>query len=167
MSAVLQCPSNIIPFPLNNDRLTDSPSDPAKKVQVMLVEDHASMRNVVRALIETHPGYEVCGEADTAEKARDVLGSSSPDIAVVDISLPSTSGIEVTRKLLADKPGLRVLILSMHSEALYAKHALRAGAVGYLMKHEAADKIHDALNAVLMGKTYVSDRVLAEIEGSV
>ncbi|MDB6167659.1 MAG: two component transcriptional regulator, LuxR family [Verrucomicrobia bacterium] len=121
------------------------------------------MRSIIRALIEQDPSYGVCAEAPDGAAAVQLAGTESPDLAVVDISLPSSSGIEVTKLLQELRPEMPILILSMHNEGLYAKQALRAGAMGYLMKHEAAEKIHEALLSIREGRIYASERVMAEI----
>jgi DNA-binding NarL/FixJ family response regulator len=130
-----------------------------KKLRILLVDDHPLTRRGIRALIEEEPSYEVCAEADNAPQALEMVRKCSPDLTIVDISLQSTNGIELTKGLRAQSPQMHVLVVSMHDEELYAERALRAGAVGYLMKHEACDRILVALDRILKGEIYLSDRL--------
>lgn len=131
------------------------PAGPAK-VRVLLVDDHPLLRRGLRTLIDQHPGYEVCGEAADAPRALEMLRRHLPDMAVVDITLDSTNGIELTKNLCAQKPGLQVLIMSVHEEQFYAERALRAGARGYLMKNMAGEEVFTALDRIRTGVPYVS-----------
>jgi DNA-binding NarL/FixJ family response regulator len=125
----------------------------------MLVDDHPLMRQGMKTLIEQHRRFEVCGEADNAPRALELVAKLQPDLAIVDISLQSTNGIELTKGLRGLCPAMQVLIISMHDENVYAERALRAGAMGYLMKHEAGDKIIAALEQILDGEVHLSDGV--------
>ena len=129
------------------------------KLRVLLVDDHPLMRRGMRTLIEQQPRFEVCAEAESAPQAFEMVRRWSPHVTIVDISLQSTNGIELTKGLRAQSPEMHVLIVSMHDEELYAERALRAGAEGYLMKHEAGDKIIVALDRILQGEIYISDRL--------
>lgn len=131
----------------------------AAKRRIFLVDDHPITRQGVVVLINQEPDLEVCGEADSAPKAFDLLQKSNADLAVVDISLKTTSGIELTKNLKVLLPDLPVLIMSMHDESLYAERALRAGAKGYVMKQEASDNILVAIRRILDGELYLSDKM--------
>ena len=131
----------------------------ANKTRILLVDDHPLLRRGMRALLEQHARYEVCAEADSAPVAMELARKWKPDVTIVDISLKSTNGIELTKGLKVESPNMPVLVVSMHDEELYAERALRAGAVGYLMKQEAGDKIIIALDRILQGEIYVSDRL--------
>ncbi len=131
----------------------------AAKRRIFLVDDHPITRQGVVVLINQEPDLEVCGEADSAPKAFDLLQKSKADLAVVDISLKTTSGIELTKNLKVLLPDLPVLIMSMHDESLYAERALRAGAKGYVMKQEASDNILIAIRRILDGELYLSDKM--------
>jgi DNA-binding NarL/FixJ family response regulator len=135
------------------------PDKPSGRVRVMLVDDHPLMRQGMKTLIEQHKRFEVCGEADNAPRALELVAKLQPDLAVVDISLQSTNGIELTKGLRGLCPTMQVLIISMHDENVYAERALRAGAMGYVMKHEAGDKIIAAMEQILEGEVHLSDRV--------
>ena len=128
------------------------------KQSVLLVEDHPITRLGLKAVIDQQPDLAVCGETDSAPAAVQLVSAQRPDIAVVDISLKTTNGIELTKNLKSLAPGMPVLIVSMHDETVYAERALRAGASGYLMKQEASDKIVQAIRSVLKGDIYVSEK---------
>jgi len=129
--------------------------------QVFLVDDHPLVREWLTNLINKRPDLQVCGEAASAPEALQRIGALQPDIAIVDITLASGSGIELVKDLQAQHPEVAVLVLTMHDEAVYALRALRAGARGYIMKAEATTKIIQAIRTVLEGRLYVSDRVTA------
>ncbi|MGH7995836.1 MAG: response regulator transcription factor [Opitutaceae bacterium] len=129
----------------------------AAKFRIFLVDDHPITRQGVAALINQERNLTVCGEADTAPKALEMITKSQPDLAVVDISLKTMSGIELIKNLKVLDPKLPVLVMSMHDESLYAERALRAGAQGYIMKQEASEKILTAIQRVLDGELYLSE----------
>ncbi|MCR6657121.1 MAG: response regulator transcription factor [Opitutus sp.] len=129
------------------------------KFRVLLVDDHPVTRQGIAALINQERNLIVCGEADSAPKALDLISKLTPDLAVIDISLKTMSGIELMKNIKAIMPDLPVLVMSMHDESLYAERALRAGARGYVMKNEAAEKIQSAIHRVLAGELYLSDKM--------
>lgn len=142
--------------------IESAPADPAvapRRVKVLLVDDHPLMRQGIKALISQHDRFEVCGEAENAPRALELVAKLQPDLAIVDISLQSTNGIELTKGLRSQLPSMQVLIISMHDENVYAERALRAGAMGYVMKHEAGEKIIVAMEEILDGEVHLSDRV--------
>src|SRR6185295_6781470 len=110
------------------------------------------------ALIGEQGDLAVCGEEESAPTALEAMRRLKPDLALLDISLPGTNGIELIKLMLAEQPRLHVLVLSMHDESLYALRALRAGAKGYVMKAEAMTQVIAALRKVLGGEIYVSPR---------
>lgn len=130
---------------------------------MLLVDDHPITRHGLRVLIEQHGGFAVCGEADNAAQAMELAAKLRPDVAIVDIALRTANGIELTKNLRAHSPGLHVLVLSMHDEDLYAERALRAGAKGYLMKHEASECVIAALQRIVEGQIFVSERAQARM----
>jgi len=101
----------------------------------------------------------VCGEAEDAHKALTLIETTKPDIAIVDVALGNTSGIELLKNIKARFPKLIVLVLSMHDESVYAHRALRAGASGYIMKQEATERVLLALRKILRGEVYLSERL--------
>jgi DNA-binding NarL/FixJ family response regulator len=136
-----------------------APAASSGRIRIFLVDDHPLMRQGMKTLIEQHPRFEVCGEADSAPRALDLAGKLQPDLAIVDITLKSTNGIELTKGLRSQIPAMQVLIISMHDEDVYAERALRAGAMGYLMKQEASEKVIAALDQILRGEIYLSESV--------
>lgn len=129
------------------------------KKKVLIVDDHPLMRKGLALTLSMEGGLEICAQAESAEEALDQLEHANPDVAVVDISLPGMSGLELIKHLQVFNPDLRIIVVSRHDEALYAERAIRAGARGYVMKLEAGDVIVDAVNKVLMGGIYVSPEI--------
>lgn len=124
--------------------------------RVMLVDDHAVVREGYRRLLERDPGLRVCAEAADAAAAYADFRRLAPDVAVVDIALPGTGGIELTRRLKAREAGARVLMFSMHDEAIFVSKALEAGAAGYITKASAPEVLVEAVHAVAAGRRYLS-----------
>ena len=145
--------------------MTDAPSypdaaaAPLSKRRVMIVDDHPIVRQGLRRLIENEPDLAVCCEAESALEAKTCLRSCTPDVMIVDVSLKQGDGLEVIRDVRAHHPGISLLVLSMHDEAIYAERMLAAGASGYIMKQEASDQFLVALRRVLAGGVYVSESV--------
>lgn len=131
----------------------------AAPARVLIVDDHPIVRLGVRQMIAAERDLMVCGEAASAQTALDLLKSLKPDLALVDLSLEDGSGFELIRACREVAPDTRVLVLSMHDEALFAERALRAGARGYLMKREAIDDLGYAMREVLAGRLFVSKRM--------
>lgn len=129
------------------------------KRRVLLVDDHPITRCGLRELLNQQLSMEVCGEAASAELAAGMSRDLQPDAAIIDISLPATNGIELTKTLRCCAPETAVLILTMHDEALYAEESMRAGARGYLMKSEVPGKLVTALERLMSGDTYFSAAV--------
>ncbi|MGH8319839.1 MAG: response regulator [Steroidobacteraceae bacterium] len=128
-------------------------------IKVLLVDDHAIVREGYRRLLEGEPNIHVVGDAANAVEACDRALALGPDVVVMDIALPRTSGIEATRRMLKDQPQLRVLMFSMYDDAIYASRALEAGALGYLSKASAPEVLVQAIYAVSRGERYVSPDV--------
>lgn len=143
-------------------KAAETPSDMPKK-RVLIVDDHPVFRHGISALINAEPDLEVCGEASSAATALEAMRSLSPDVALLDISLPGTNGIELIKLMKAERPKLPLLMLSMHDESLYALRALRAGALGYVMKAEALTQVLDALRKTLKGEIHVSPRLSGQL----
>ena len=132
---------------------------PPTKRRVLIVDDHPVFRHGISALINAEADLVVCGEASSSPSALDAMRNLDPDVALLDISLPGTNGIELIKLMKAEHPKLPLLMLSMHDESLYALRALKAGALGYVMKAEALTHVLDALRKVLKGEIYVSPRL--------
>jgi len=135
---------------------------PAKK-KIFIVDDHPMMREGLAQLIAHESDLVVCGEADDAAQALEQIEKLRPDLALVDITLRSTNGLELIKDLRIRVPALSILVISMHDESLYAERVLRAGGRGYVMKQEGGKKLMEAIRHVLSGKTYVSEKISAKI----
>ena len=133
--------------------------DAAAPARVLIVDDHPIVRLGVRQMIAAEPSLTFCGEADSAQASLELIKSLQPDLALVDLSLEDGSGLDLIRACREIAPDTRVLVLSMHDEALFAERALRAGARGYLMKREAIDDLGYAIQEVLAGRLFVSGRM--------
>lgn len=142
-----------------------SKSEPkaVKGCKVLLVEDHPMFREHLGNLINRELGMAVCGEADNIRDAMRLIHETSPDIAIVDITLRGSSGLELIKDIKAQKLNVNVLVLSMHDEELYAERALRAGAKGYITKNEASTEVVRAIRSVLQGDVYASRRMTARL----
>ena len=127
------------------------------KSRILIVDDHAIIREGLTLLINQESDLEVCATAANADDALDIIRNNHVDLAVVDISLDGTSGLQLTERIKAHNAHLPVLILTMHDEELYAKRAFRAGAGGFVTKHEASETIITAIRMMLEGQNYVSD----------
>ena len=128
--------------------------------KVFIVEDHPIFREGVVEVINSESDLTVCGEAEDAEHALEAIPGLKPDLVLVDISLPGRSGLELIKDLRALNGGVKLLVLSMHDEALYADRVLRAGGDGYIMKQEDPEEVVHAIRDVLGGHIYVSEQVL-------
>ena len=127
--------------------------------KILIVDDHPLMRKGLAMTLNAEPDLNVCGQVADAEEALGALEEYDPDLAIVDISLPGMSGLELIKHMHALRPALRTLVVSRHDEALYAERAIRAGARGYVMKLEASDMIVKAVRRVLNGGIYVSEEI--------
>jgi DNA-binding NarL/FixJ family response regulator len=126
--------------------------------RVLIVDDHPVLRQGMATLLAQQPDLEICGEAENAQSGLQAMRETKPQIALVDISLPGTDGLELIKLMLAEQPHLRILVVSMHDESLYALRSLRAGAKGYLMKAEALEQIVAAVRKIEAGDIYVTPR---------
>jgi DNA-binding NarL/FixJ family response regulator len=134
-----------------------------QKARIFIVDDHPMTRAGLTHLINHQPDTLVCGEAENAAEALDLFHVSQPDLMLIDITLPDKSGLELIKDVKAIRPDLPILVISMHDESLYADRVLRAGARGYITKHEGGDKLLVAIRQVLSGKIYVSESMSAHI----
>jgi len=133
------------------------------KIRILLVDDHAVVRFGIAQLINRQPDMIVCGEEEDASRAMGAIETLKPNLVVADISLKDSSGLELVRNIKAQYPTLPVLVVSAHDESIYAEIAFRAGALGYLMKEEALEKVTVAIRRVLDGAIYVSDSLAAKM----
>lgn len=143
--------------------LTSSRTAPARRV--FLLDDHPLVREWLAGMIALEPDLTVTGQADEAAAALAAMPEAQPDIVVVDLSLPRSSGLEFIKRVRAEHPAVRLLVLSMHDEAAVAERAFRAGAHGYTVKRESGPRIIEGIRAVLDGKFYVSPSLTAQLAG--
>jgi len=132
-------------------------------IRVMLVDDHAVVRSGVRRLLEQDPNFEVVVEAETGERAYQIFGEHSPDITVLDLSMPGMGGMETIKRIIARYPTAKILVLSMHENAAFASQALKAGAKGYLAKSGLAEELSNAIQWVMTGQTYLGTEISHKI----
>jgi len=128
-------------------------------IRVILVDDHAVVRTGYHRLLDAEPGIQVVGEAATADEANALVVKAEPDVALVDLSLKGSSGIEAIRGMLARQPKLRVLVLSMHDSAGHVTQALRSGAHGYLTKYCEPDDVISGIRRIAAGKRVFSPEI--------
>lgn len=134
------------------------------KIRILLADDHALVREGIRRVLEEDPEFAVVAEAADGEEAVSLAREHRPDVAVVDITMPTASGFEVTARLQSDVPTTRVLILSMHDDTQYVMRAVRAGARGYLLKDEAGpSQLREAVRAVHSGRSFFTSAVTARL----
>jgi DNA-binding NarL/FixJ family response regulator len=125
-------------------------------IRVIVADDHAIVRTGIRHVLESEPGFAVVGEAANGAEAIELARTLAPDVAVLDISMPGESGLQVAQELRRGSPETRVLILSMHDNTEYVLEAVRAGAHGYILKDTAATELRSAIHAVRRGESYFS-----------
>ena len=133
------------------------------KTNILIVDDHPIVRQGLAELINHEEDLAVCGQAEDAHQAMKAVKELKPDMAIVDISLKETSGMELIKDIKAQYPNLPILALSMHDESLYAERALRAGARGYIMKAEATEKVILAVRKILSGQIYISEKMASKM----
>ena len=128
-------------------------------IKVLLVDDHAIIREGLRSLLEKEPNMEVVADTDDGRKARDLVRELSPDVVIMDITMPGLNGIEATRQITAESPHVKVIALSIHSKRRYVADMLSAGAAGYILKECLFDELVQAIQAVVAGGQYLSPRI--------
>jgi len=143
--------------------MSTNEASPNNSLKVLLVEDHPMFREHLSQLIDRDLGLSVCGEADNIRDAMELIHELKPDVAIVDITLKGSSGLELIKDVKAQGIDLNVLVLSMHDEELYAERALRAGAKGYITKNEASTEVVKAIRSVMNGEIYASRQMTARL----
>jgi len=138
---------------------------PSARHRVFLLDDHPLVREWLASMVALEPDLEVCGQADEANAALVAMPQARPDMVVVDLALPRSSGLEFIKEMRVQFPAVRLLVLSMHDEASVAERAFRAGAHGYVVKRESSPQIINGIRAVLDGKFYVSPSLTAQLAG--
>ncbi len=136
------------------------------KKRVLIVDDHPLMREGLAQLIGKQRDLIACGEAATAADAKSAVERDAPDVVILDLMLGYSDGLDLIKFLKAIAPQVPVLVISMHDETVYAERALLAGAMGYITKQEASDKVLDAVRAVLRGEAFLSGRMRALLSRS-
>jgi DNA-binding NarL/FixJ family response regulator len=134
-----------------------------KSCPILIVDDHPVVRRGVSSLLSDEPDLTICGEAASGKEALSAIKKCKPGLVILDITFPDCDGIEICREIRVRHPDLPILMMSIHSESLYADRALRAGANGYIMKHEAPETIVKAIRQILSGKVHVSNETLQEM----
>jgi len=128
-------------------------------LRVLIADDHEVARRGIRALLENHPGWEVCGEAGDGREAVNSARRLRPDLVLLDIGMPSLNGLDATRQILAAAPDTRVLILTMHDSDQVVREVLAAGAVGFLLKSDAGRDLVAAVEALQHRRTFFTTKV--------
>jgi len=140
-----------------SDKNTDKSTE---RRRVFIVDDHPLVREGLANLINQQPDLMVCGQAEDAAQTLAGIGATRAELALIDISLKTASGLELVKDLKIHHPDVALIVLSMHDEMLYAERAIRAGARGYVMKRETTKEVLTAIRRVLQGDVYVSERVV-------
>ena len=135
----------------------------SKKINIILVDDHAVVRAGVRRLLEQEPLFDVIGEAESGEKAYQLFGELNPDVMVMDLSMPGMGGLEAIRRILMRDEKAKILVLSMHEDLSFANQALKLGAKGYLIKNTLGDDLVKAIEAISQGDIFLSDEIAKKI----
>ena len=130
---------------------------PDNRTRVVIVDDHQTVREALALRIGRESDLKVCGEAADMSEALRLIADTEPDVAVVDISLRTGNGIDLIKQIKDRNDHIRILVWSLHSESLYAERALRAGALGYINKEQATNRIVEAIRRVLAGKVWLSE----------
>jgi DNA-binding NarL/FixJ family response regulator len=133
------------------------------RTRIALCDDHPIVLAGLRNLLSEEAGFEVVGEATAGNTALRLMREQRPDVAIVDISMPEINGVLLTRRVLAELPELRVLILTLHEDRAYLRQSLDAGARGYVLKRSAAENLVHAIRAVLVGGVYVDPAVVDRV----
>ncbi len=132
-------------------------------MDILIVEDHPIFRMGLKEMIDHESDMRVCGEAETVDDALSLVQSCRPDLAIVDLSLKESNGMDLIREISDHYPDCATLVLSMHDEALHAERCLLAGAKGYIMKQEASDQVVTAIRQILAGQIHVSPRIMSRL----
>jgi DNA-binding NarL/FixJ family response regulator len=128
-------------------------------LRILIADDHEVARHGIRALLESHPGWEVCGEAKDGRETVELAESLKPDLILLDIGMPNLNGLEATRQILATSPEAVILILTMHDTDHVVREVLRAGARGFLLKSDAGRDLVAAVEALQRQRTFFTNRV--------
>ena len=136
-----------------------APATTPAPVKILIVDDHPSVREGLALRISLHADLEVCGEAESEDQAVALVKQLKPDLVLVDISLKSGHGLELIKRIRSLDPTVKMLVISGFQESLYAERACRAGAMGYLNKHESSERMIEAIRTVLGGERFLSPEI--------
>lgn len=136
-----------------------------RKYRILIIDDHAMVRDGLRFQLSTHRDLEICGEAGGVDDGFALVKETCPDLVIVDISLKDGHGIELIKKIKRHDANIKMLVSTMYNESLYAERSLRAGAHGYLNKQESREKLIEAVRTVLAGERYLSPQLTARLVG--
>ena len=128
-------------------------------LRILIADDHEVARQGIRALLESHPGWEVCAEAKDGREAVELANDSKPDIVLLDIGMPNLNGLDAARQILAMSPSIRILILTMHDAEQVVREVLAAGARGFVLKSDAARDLVAAVDALQHRRTFFTTKV--------
>ena len=131
----------------------------SKKVNIVLVDDHAVVRAGVKRLLEQETSFDVIGEAESGEKAYQLFNELKPDVMVMDLSMPGMGGLEAIRRILMRHERAKILVLSMHEDLSFANQALKLGVKGYLIKNALADDLVKSIEMISKGEVFLSDEI--------
>jgi DNA-binding NarL/FixJ family response regulator len=134
-----------------------------EKIRIVLADDHPIVLDGLRNLIRAEPDFELVGEAASGLSALKIIREQRPDVAVLDISMPELNGIVLSRRLAAEMPGLRLLVLTLHEDRAYLNQALEAGVRGYVLKRSAVENLVQAIRAVLVGGLYIDPAIVGRV----
>lgn len=138
-------------------------SKAAARKRVIIIDDHPLIRQGIKMLLSNEDDLEVCAEAESASGALKAMKKTKPDVAIVDLTLKESSGLELLKDIRIQYPDVLVLVVSMRDEGLYAERVLRAGARGYITKEEGPDKILEGLHKVIEGQIYISEKMASKV----
>jgi DNA-binding NarL/FixJ family response regulator len=124
-------------------------------VRILIADDHAMMRKGLRAVIESHPGWEICGEATTGSEALEQTRQLGPNLVILDVSMPVLNGLEVAHRISHSQPDVKILLFTMHNSPQFAKSVSKTGAHGYVCKSSGEELLMQAIEAVLQGESFV------------
>ena len=142
---------------------TQKPRTAKGRKRILLVDDHPIVRQGLAMILDKDPDLEVCGEAESAPDAIRLVDQERPDLAIVDLSLKDSSGLELIKDIRARFPTVQILVLSMRDEGFYAERVLRAGARGYVTKSEGPKSVVEAIHRILQGRIHVSDAIADKV----
>ena len=128
-------------------------------IRILLADDHKITRQGLRSLLDKQQDMEVVAEAEDGRTAVRLAGELSPNVVIMDVTMPDLNGVEATRQIVGQSPDVKIIALSMHSDTLFVTEMLRSGASGYLLKDCAFEELSRAIHAVVAGKTYLSPSV--------